>query len=369
MPKFRLVVLFAALLSAVTWAQTKEEAIKQSLDDYVAANKVVGASVAVLKDDGTLYATGAGFQDREEKSAATADTVYRLGSISKPVTAIAALQLVEAGKLSLFSNVRAHVPDWPDIHADLSLRHLLTHTSGIRHYIATKRDVYFEQFTVTKSLDVFKDDALLFKPGARVSYSTHAFSLVARMIETASGEEFAAYVAKHVSAPAHSPTLQLEDRSKQNANRSQLYTQIANGDPSRAIFVENISWKSGGGGMEASAPDLAKFGMAALTTRLLNSHTTDFMFQKQIVDGLDTERGLGWDLDARGNPEHGGSQQGCRALMKIDKATRTVFVVMTNTGGSHPIGQLLQSVITAWKSEFRLTSRRGERSMKVLPAQ
>ncbi len=350
MPKIRLIALLSLFLSAVSWAQTQQAAVKKVLDDYVAANRVVGASVAVLKDDGVLFAAGAGFQDREQKLAAGPETVYRLGSISKPVTAVAAMQMVEAGKISLFSYVGVHVPEWPDKKAHITLRHLLTHTSGIRHYIATKRDVYFEPFTVTRSLDVFKGDDLLFKPGERVSYSTHAFSLVARMVETASGEEFAAYVSKRVAGPADAPSLSLEDRSKPNANRSQLYDWVGNGDPMRAVFIENISWKSGGGGMESSAPDLARFGRAVLTNKLLASQTTDFMFQKQVVDGLDTGRGIGWDLDSAGNPEHGGAQQGCRALMKIDKATRTVFVVMTNTGGSHPIGQLLQGVITAWKA-------------------
>jgi CubicO group peptidase (beta-lactamase class C family) len=346
-PVFALLLLPGALA-----AQNREDAVKKVVEDYVAQHKVVGASVAVLLEDGTLFAMGAGFQDREGQKPATGDTVYRLGSISKPVTAVAALQLVEQNRLSLFADARMSAPEWPDKGSLLTLRHLLTHTGGVRHYLPTKRDVYFEPYSVARSLDVFKDDELLFKPGEKVSYSTHAFSLVARMVEFGSAKGFAAYVADHVSAPAGATTLAVEDRSVPKDARTQLYDKIGDGEPSRALFVENITWKSGGGGMESSAPDLARFGMALLTNKLLSSQLTDFMLQRQTVDGLDTGRALGWALDAAGNPEHGGAQQGCRTFMKLDRATKTVFVVMTNTGGNHPIGQLLSGVVNAWKGPF-----------------
>lgn len=337
-------------LAALSAPQTKEEAVQKALSDYIAANKVVGASAAVVAADGTVFAVGAGFQDRENKVAATGDTVYRLGSISKPITAVAALQLVEQNRLSLFSNVTMSAPEWPDKGVNLTLRHLLTHTGGVRHYTPTKRDMFFEPYTVARSLDVFKDDDLLFNPGERVSYSTHAFSLVARMVEVASGKGFAAYLYDQVSTPAGALTLAIEDRSVPKEARSQLYGLITNGaEPSREIFIENITWKSGGGGMESSAADLARFGHALAMGKLISGQLTDFMLQRQTVDGLDTGRTLGWALDSAGNPEHGGAQQGCRTFMKIDRATKTVYVVMTNTGGNHPIGQLLAGVIDAWK--------------------
>lgn len=344
------------LTAASAWPQSRE-AVQKALDEYVAKNGIVGASVAILERDGTHYETGSGFQDREAKIPATANTVYRLGSISKPVTTVAAMQLVESGKLSLFSSVANTVSEWPDNGASITLRHLLTHTSGIRHYLAAKQDVYYEPFSVARSLDVFKDDALLFKPGTRVSYSTHAFSLVARLVEVGSGETFAKYIEDHISRPAGASTLRLEDRSKPNASRSSLYSVGTQGVALRANREENVSWKSGGGGMESSAPDLARFAMAVLKNKLTGSQVTDFMFQKQIVDGLDTRRGLGWALDAQGNPEHGGAQQGCKTFLAIDRAAGRVVVVMTNTGGIHPIQELSQAVAAAWSAKANTPSR------------
>lgn len=342
-----------ALVAAAAWPQGREAAVRQALETYLAKHHVVGASAAILERDGTHYEIGAGFQDRETKVAADAKTIYRLGSVSKPVTAVAAMQLVEAGRLSLFSAVSSRVPEWPDKGAPISLRHLLTHTSGIRHYVAGKSDVFYEPFTVARSLDVFKDDDRLFQPGAKVSYSTHAFSLVARLVEVGSKETFARYIAAHVSAPAGAATLRLEDRSKPDASRSALYSVNSIGIATRAAREQNISWKSGGGGMESSAPDLARFAMAVLKNQLTRPQTTDFMFQKQVVDGLDTERGLGWALDAQGDPAHGGAQQGCRSFLAIDRKAGRVVVVLTNTDGDHPVEELAEAVAKAWTSGAR----------------
>lgn len=362
MLKRRLAAAVLLALAASAWPQSRETAVQAALGEYIAAHSVVGASVAVLEKDGTLFVSGAGFQDREGKIPATGDTIYRLGSISKPVTAIAAMQMVEAGKLSLFADVRQIVPDWPDKGAFITLRHLLTHTSGIRHYIPLKRDVFYERFSVARSLDVFRSDDLLFKPGERVSYSTHAFSLVARMVEIASGETFAEFVRAHIGKPAGAATLSLENRAVPNQARSMLYTRGTTGDPVRPKQEEDVSWKNGGGGMESSAPDLARFAMAVLRNQLTASPTTDFLFQRQTVDGLDTKRALGWALDADGNPEHSGAQQGCRTSMRIDVRAGRVIVVMTNTDGNHPIADLLKAVSDAWRLGSReRREARGER--------
>ncbi|MEX2242957.1 MAG: serine hydrolase domain-containing protein [Fimbriimonadaceae bacterium] len=347
MPRSRWLVLLAAL-PCLVFPQAREEAVRKALADYIASNTVVGASVAIVKPDGTQFAAGAGFQDRESSAAATDKTIYRLGSISKPVTTIAALKLVEEGKLSLFTRVRTYVPELPEAYAPVTLRHLLTHTSGVRHYIAAKRDVFYKRFTVSESVGVFKDDPLIFPTGERVSYSTHAFSLVARLVEVASGQEFGAYVRANVATPSGSPTLALEDRSATNPHRSKLYTIQARAQSALVTQEEDISWKSGGGGMESSAPDLARFGLAAMTGKLLGKQLTDFMFQKQTVDGLATGGGLTWSFGPHGQPEHGGAQQGCRTLMVLDREHGTVYVVMTNTGGNHPVGQLMAAVMTAW---------------------
>lgn len=340
-------VFSAFLLGAAAFAQTRTEAVAQAINDYVAQHKIVGASVAIVKEMET-HSFGAGLADREKGVGVNRDTLFRLGSISKPVTAVAALQLVQEGKLSLFANVARNAPEWPKADAPITLRHLLTHSSGIRHYVVSKRDVFYDRMTVAQSLDVFKDDPLLFQPGERVSYSTHAFSLVARMVETASGTDFASYVRINIASRAGATSLALEDRSQPNANRSKLYSLRANADTVLETVEEDISWKSGGGGMEASALDLARFGLAAMTAKLLDKHLTDFMFQPQTVGGLETKKGLGWDYSPFGEPEHGGAQQGCRCLMVLDRQNGTVYVVMTNTGGSHPIGQLMTSVINSW---------------------
>ncbi len=349
MARFRCLVSFLLVLTASAWAQTKQESIQAVLQKFIDAKRIVGASVAILPEEGNFVAAAAGFQDREEAVLATPETIYRLGSISKPVTAVAALVLVQKGKIPLDSDVSKIVSEWPDRHESMTLRHLLTHTSGVRHYTPPKRDIFYEPFTVEESLGVFKDDDLLFKPGEKVSYSTHAFSLVARIVEVASGETFESYIKAHVSKPSAAQSLGLEDRAVPSPHRSNLYEQAGLGTPKMVLKVENISWKSGGGGMEASAVDLARFGSAVMAQKLVDRPTTEMMFKPQSFGGLETGRGLGWVLGGLG-PEHGGAQQGCRSLLVLDTKSRTAIVIMTNTGGNYDLKSLLDEIHRIWNS-------------------
>lgn len=345
--RIKLLLFCFVICASHAFAQTKQEAIQKTLHEFITSNNIVGASVAIIDQSGELSSVAAGYADKQKLLPTSATTVYRLGSISKPVTSVAALQLVEKEALSLDNDIRVVVSDWPDKSGVITLRHLLTHTSGIRHYVLSKRDVFYKRFTVTESLGVFKDDTLLFKPGARVSYSTHAFSLVARMVEIASKQEFGKYIENHISLVAGANSLRLEDRSKSDSNRSLLYNHNAKGQSVLALQAEDISWKSGGGGMESSAEDLAKFGYAVLSSRLLSKSTTEQMLSKQSIAGLDTFRGLGWAIGEFG-PEHGGAQQGCRSLLVLDIKSQSIFVVMTNTGGDYGLNEVLSEIRRIW---------------------
>ena len=99
--------------------------------------------------------------------------------------------------------------------------------------------------------------------------------------------------------------------------------------------------------MESSAPDLARFGLSVMKDNLLKPATKELMFSDQHVPGTD-KRGLGWGLSTAGNPNHSGAQQGCRTMILLDLKSRTVFVVLTNTGGEHPVGTLLAGLRAIW---------------------
>ena len=328
--------------------------VDSAVTDYMKAHGVVGASVCVVQNGKTVVSKGYGYQDREHQVAASPKTVYRLGSVSKVVTATSLMRLVQDGKLDLDRDVRNYVPEYPAKQWGFTTRNVLTHSSGIRHYTSDKPDSFLPHFnSVSESLVVFKDDPLLFEPGTKFSYSTHAFTLAARIAEVAGGKPFGELLQAVVFKPAGTKTLGLEDlKTPAVKDRSELYDRIVEKGPVlHSVRREDNSWKYGGGGMESSVLDLAKFGQAVMDGKVLKQATVSQMWTPVSLRDGSSQYGLGWAVSEQGFAEHGGAQQGCRAYLRIDPKTRTVMAILTNTSG-HPIGDLASSVWTLyWKAQ------------------
>lgn len=301
----------------------------------------MGLSVAVASP-GRITTYEGGFADREGKKPVTAETRFRLGSISKSVTAVLVIRQVEKGRLTLHQGVSTWVQGFDDREGRVSLRRALGHTAGIRHYQAGKSDAQFRPFTVTEGLAVFAKDPLLFEPGERYSYSTHGLTLAAAALEKVTGSSFAGLVASLGFA-----SLRIEDRSGPGV-RSKLYAKAT---PSARLEVkeEDISWKAAGGGLEATASDLARFAMGVMDGSLVNSASRAQLWTRQTLNnGRQTSYGLGWAAMADGRWGHSGSQQGCSTLMVCDPAAKKAVVVLANTSGAGPAVKRLADLALAW---------------------
>jgi len=161
-----------------------------------------GMSVAVTFA-GDDWSEGFGLADVENEVRVTPDTVFRIASITKPISATAVMQLVERGQVSLDDPVQKHVPAFPAKGEHVvTIRHLLSHTSGIRHYKEGEFNHKASYDSVGAALTIFKDDPLLFTPGTKYSYSTYAYNLLAGVVERASGLTFEQYLTEHVLTPA-----------------------------------------------------------------------------------------------------------------------------------------------------------------------
>lgn len=315
--------------------------------DFQKENPSVGLSVSVRKSGKPLHEKGYGWQDKESKIPASNQTIYRLGSISKSVTAVATMQLVESGKLDLKTSISTYIPEWKSTKPKITLEQLLSHTSGVRHYMAGRRDNTTNHYTTTsEALNLFINDNLHFPPGEDYKYSTHAYTLVARAIETASNQSFAEYLNTSIFKKLGKSTLSLEDLSKPvPKNRASLYNVFGStGAVIKAKTPEDNSWKYGGGGMESSAPDLAKFGEAVLNGTLLKAETLNRMWTAPKFS-KNQSYALGWAMPSKQTFGHGGAQQGCRTMLIIHPKTKTVVVAMSNLGGpglDNLAGQILE---------------------------
>ncbi len=349
MKRSRLVLAALTLcLSAICQTQDNSAAVRDVVNAHIKENGVAGASVAIMVDGRLRFAEGFGFQDLENKVSATSHTVYRLASISKVVTTVGLMRLVEQGKIDLDADARTYAPSFPGKDHVFTTRNLLTHTSGIRHYVDEKIDNGTVAYRTTEeALALFKDDPLQYEPGTQTSYSTHAFTLVARIIEGASGASFESYMVENVFKKASTPLLAFEHREQTNQYRTNLYQRGLRNSIRQPRTIQDNSWKFAGGGMESSAIDLVRFAQAVVDGTLLSNETVEQMWTKQSFGGLSLNRGLGWAIDGNGNPQHGGSQQGSRTYLTVYREQNTIIAVLTNTTG-HDITALKNRIAEAW---------------------
>ncbi len=309
-------------------------------DEFVENSRIAGISIAAIQDGEVKFALGSGFANVQAKTPVSPTTLMRLGSVSKPLTAIAALKLVEAGKLDLDKPITTYVPEWPKDKAPLTLRQLLTHTSGVRHYKAgvDPTGATFETYSSAESIGLFAKDDLLYPPGSNQTYSTHAFTIIARAIETASGKDFTGYLRSQIFKSKTSE-LDCEVAKDLKTARSDLYATLGTA-LTKFARREDLSWKYGGGGMEATASGLARWGDRLRSGQIVKPTTRDLAWTVATLR-VDNKQsyGLGWRV-VGDVVSHGGAQQGCRSHFMIDRKKKLTIVVLTNTSGTHAPAQL-----------------------------
>ncbi|MGA7109509.1 MAG: serine hydrolase [Terracidiphilus sp.] len=363
--------LFAFLLaSSCTLAQTgtlsaeNRSKIENAVSKFMEASRAPGMSAAVVLNGEFVWSRGFGMADLEGSVPATSQTLYRIGSISKPITATAAMVLWDRGKLDLDSPVQKYCPQFPQKQWPITTRELLGHLGGIRYYNVPETPYsesesdpevgnvrYFDN-GIESGLKFFANDPLLAQPGTHFNYSTQGYTLAGCAIEGASGKNYADAVREDVLVPAGMLQTRPDDRFAIIPLRTRFYSTDKSGSVVNAELLDS-SYKLPGGGWLSSAPDMARFEGAILNTQLVKSTTRDTMWKAQIpTDGLGRMAyGLGWQLGATDGVKdvgHGGSQQGASAMMLIAPDARAGVVVLTNSdaaGAPALATQLLEIVL------------------------
>ncbi len=321
--------------TAVVGPSTAE--LHKTCSEFLAAQHIVGMAVAVVDDGQLIFDEGFGEADREAHRKVETSTLFRLGSISKPVAAVIAMQLVDEKKLELDADVRERVPAIAQGFPRLSMRQLLSHTAGIRHYRPDRKDNSTEHRTTAQALELFIHDPLLFEPGAKHSYSTHGYTLVAAALESAGGKSFVELERARIR-DHELPALDCEVLSDSKPARSALYDLDPLGVAVHSTPPQDNSWKYAGGGMESTARDLARFGDGVLHARLVSAAGRDALWTRTILDdGQKIGYALGWRVSSNGNEiSHTGSQQGAQSALTIVRDQELVIAILTNTNGTKP---------------------------------
>jgi len=310
-----------------------EDCVKKEIDRL----KIPSLSIAFYKDD-FLWKKSFGYADMEHKIPARPETLYRLASISKPITAVGILKLMQEGKLNLDDEVQKYVPYFPRKRWPVTIRHLLGHLSGISHYRNYDEEGHFKtHFTTKDSIGVFKDWELEHEPGTKYKYTTYGFNLLGAVIEGSSGKLYTEYLRENVWKPLGMNNTTMDIADDLLTNRARGYRRI-DGEVKNCEFID-ISSRFAGGGIRSTAVDLINLSRGLDEGKVVSKQNQMMMYTDMVTKkGRVTEYGMGWGVDfIQGfwNVGHGGGQQGTSTHLLRFPGERFAVAVMCNEEGQN----------------------------------
>ncbi len=333
-------ILVCFILSISASAQTNQslpaakiEKIEAEIAAWMAKSKAPALSVAVVADNKLLWSKGYGLANVENQAQARSDTVYRLASITKSITAIAVMQLVEKGKIDLDAPIQKYCSAYPEKQWTITPRQLLTHFAGVRHnkfeeVVSTKH-----YNTISESVGAFKDDPLLQEPETKYFYSTPGYVLLGCAIESASGASYPDYLKENIFKPAGMTGTGLDDVFTIIPNRAAGYRTALSGAIQNAP-LHDTSIKIPAGGLVSTVEDMARFAIAVNAGQLVKPETLEKMWTKpKTRDGKESNYAFGFLVgEANGQRRvfNDGSQAGTRTFLFMLPKEKFAVVLMTN---------------------------------------
>lgn len=343
------VFLLCVLIVLPGFAQTQQklpaakiEKIEAAVKDWMALHKAPALSVAIVTNNDLVFSKGYGLADAENNLAARSDTVYRLASISKTITAVAVMQLVERGKLDLDAPVNKYCPAYPEKQGlkgapekqfVITARQLLVHQSGVRHN--TLPETFSTKYygSINEAVGSFKDDPLVAEPLSKYSYSTPGYTLLGCAIEGASGMSYFDYLRENILKPAGMTHTYVDNTYAIIPNRARGYRKTQAGEIQNAP-LHDTSIKIPGGGLATTVEDLAKFAIALSNNQLVKTETLTQMWTKpKTSDGKEQNYAMGILINNENNllkVFNDGSQAGTRSYLYMIPKQKFAVALMTN---------------------------------------
>ncbi len=329
-----------ALLTATLLAGPARLAHADSVDDYLkaqmAARHIPGLSVAVVQDGQVVKTAAYGVSDVSAKTPATLDTRFILGSCTKPFTAVAVLQLVEAGKVSLDAPIARYLDGLPAAWSAITVRELMTHTSGLPNYrqflnYAKLSDPKYHQSGSVVAL--LADKPLDFPPGTKYEYSNTNYHLLAQIIEKVSGQTYEEFLSSHQFQAAGMTAPRLAALPALLPSQAAGYNWDGKRRRLNTIFLPR-ALDYGDDGLVSTAGDLAKW-MTALSTGQLVSETTlkQMITPGRLPDSTPTTYGLGLIIvlyKGQVLATHSGATPGYASTLAFFVDSRLSVVVLCN---------------------------------------
>jgi len=292
-----------------------EDFVKKQME----IDRIPGLSIGFMKDD-FVWTKGFGYAELENKTPATASSAYRLASVTKPMTAVAVLQLLEKGKIDLDAEVQKYVPYFPRKRWPITVRQLLGHLGGISHYKDYDVEGHIKMHKDTReAIAIFENFDLAAEPGTKYNYSSYGYNLLGAVIEGAAKQSYGDYMRENIWGPLGMNNTHMDSPDEIIPGRVKGY-RLIDGEIKHSEFID-ISSRFAAGGTRSTVIDLLKFAKGIIDGKLLSQQTMDQMFTSMATkEGRSTNYGMGLGIgpvNGRFCVNHSGGQAETRTWLLI----------------------------------------------------
>lgn len=348
--------LLPLLLLLVTVTCFAQDGVATRVDDYIRAEmkaqQIPGVSLAVMKNGEIVLARGYGLANVELQVPVKPETIFQSGSVGKQFTATAIMMLVEEGKLSLDDKITKFFPDTPETWRNITLRHMLTHTSGLGDYpedFDLRRD-----YTEDELVQRVKATPLSFQPGEKWKYSNLAYVMLGVLIHEITGKFYGDFLQERIFKPLEMSTARIISEADIVPNRAAGY-RVVNGQLKNQNWVSPTLNTTADGALYLTVYDMAKWDAALYTEKLLKRSSLEQMWTPvKLNDGKTFPYGFGWTVvTAHGHRliEHGGSWQGFKSQISRYVDDKLTIVVFANQAQANP-AKLAHGVAALFNAEL-----------------
>lgn len=349
-----LVAVFIALITSnFSFGQTKTEKIDELLNLFQEYGKFNG-SVLVAEKGEIIYQKGFGMANMEWDIPNAPDTKHRLGSVTKQFTAMLILQLASEAKLDVNTPISKYLPDYPKERGDnITIHHLLTHTSGIPNYTALPGFMENESrnpYSPSEFVETFADMDLEFTPGEKFNYSNSGYFLLGLIAETLTEQSYEQLLEDRIFTPLKMNDTGYDNHSDILKNRATGYEK--NGASFLNSKYLDMSIPYAAGSMYSTVEDLYLWDRALYTNKLLSSDYMEMYFKPYVKAFGETHYAYGWGVgqETIGNTEdsiyvvsHGGGINGFNTIISRAPSDQSLIVLLNNTGGA-PLNEMTQAI-------------------------
>ena len=306
------------------------------VDDYVrsqmASHRIPGVALEIIRDGKPIKIKAYGLANLELKVPVTPQTVFEIGSITKQFTAAGILLLAQQGKLSVDDPISRYLAHTPEAWAKITIRNLLTHTSGLKSYTGLHGFALRRHLTQAQFIQAIAAQPMEFQPGDSWKYCNTGFNLLGYIIENVSGQNYWDFMSQHIFSPLGMNATTNRLPSLIIANRASGYEQVDHVWVNRDYDLTDIF---SAGALVTTVGDLAKWNAALDRIDLLSAKTKAEMWTPmKLNSGKSTNYGFGWFLSPyQGHRDigHSGSTSGFNASIQRFPDSKVAVILLTNT--------------------------------------